>query len=207
MKVSQFYKPLCFFASVGPLAYLLTLVWRYTQGDAGVLGADPGKEIVHFLGQWALILLLVTLSVSPLQYFLKVRVFPLRRMLGLFAFFYAALHLTAYSFFLLELNFSEIWTEVIKRPYITVGALALLGMLPLAVTSTQGMQRRLRHNWKRLHQLIYPIAILAIIHFIWQTRSDFTEPLMYSAVLALLLSFRIYRSTRDRRAKSVSVKA
>jgi sulfoxide reductase heme-binding subunit YedZ len=207
MKVSRFYKPACFFASVGPLVYLLSLVWRYTQGDTGVLSADPGKEIVHFLGQWALVLLLVTLSVSPFQFFLKVRVFPLRRMLGLFSFFYAALHLAAYCVFLLELNFSEIWSEVIERPYITVGALALLGMFPLAVTSTRGMQRRLRHNWQRLHQLIYPVAILAIIHFIWQTRSDFTEPLMYSAVLALLLSFRVYRSTRDRPVKSVSVKA
>ncbi|MFT4798301.1 MAG: sulfoxide reductase heme-binding subunit YedZ [Candidatus Azotimanducaceae bacterium] len=206
MKVAQLHKPACFFASAVPLAYLLVIVWRYVQGDVAVLGADPGKEIVHYLGQWALILLLVTLSVSPFQFYFKVRVFPLRRMLGLFSFFYAVLHFSAYCVFLLELNFSEIWNEVIDRPYITVGALALLGMFPLAVTSTRAMQRRLGRNWKRLHRLIYPIAIFGIIHFIWQTRSDFTESLMYSAVLALLLSLRVYRSTRERPAKSVSVK-
>jgi len=198
MKVSQFYKPVCFLASVAPLVTLLFFIWRYTQGDTGALSADPGKEIVHFLGRWALILLLVTLAVSPVQFFLKIRVFPLRRMLGLFSFFYAALHLSAYSVFLLELNFSEIWTEVVERPYITVGALALLGLFPLAVTSTRGMQRRLGRNWKRLHRLIYPIALLAIIHLIWQTRSDFTEPLMYSAALALLMTLRVVKGTRNR---------
>ena len=205
MRSLKIYKPVCFFASAGPLVYLLYLVWSYVQGDTAVLGADPGKEIVHFLGQSALILLLVTLSVTPVQILFKVKVFPFRRMLGLFSFFYAVLHLSAYCVFLLELNFLDIWADVIKRPYITVGALALVGMLLLAVTSTRAMQRRLRHNWKRLHQLVYPVAILAIIHFIWQTRSDFTEPLMYSAALTLLLSFRVYRSTRNRPARSVPV--
>jgi len=205
MKAFLIYKPACFLTSIGPLVYLLFLVWLYVQGDATALGADPGKEIVHFLGRWALILLLVTLSVTPFQVLFRVKVFPLRRMLGLFSFFYGVLHLTAYCVFLLELNFLDIWADVVQRPYITVGALALFGMLPLAVTSTRAMQRRLRHNWRRLHRLIYPVAILAIIHFIWQTRSDFTEPLMYSAALTLLLSFRVYRSTRNRPARSVPV--
>ena len=194
----RFKKPLLFLALMSPFGYLMFLTWRYTQGDPAALGADPGKEIVLFLGGWALRILLLTLSVTPLQNILRVKLVPFRRMLGLFAFTYALLHLLAYCVFLLELNFSELIAEVLKRPYITVGFTALLGMLPLAITSTRGMQRKLGHNWKRLHRLIYPIAVLAIIHFIWQTRSDFTEPLMYSAALALLLTLRVVKSTRNR---------
>ncbi len=210
MRASQLRKPLVFIASVLPLAYLLYLVFRYANGDLSALGADPGKEIVLFLGGWALILLLFTLSVTPLQDIFKVKLVPLRRMLGLFAFTYAFLHATAYSVFLLGLDLGSLWADIVKRPYITVGAAALLGMLPLAITSTRRMQQRLGANWKRLHQMIYPIAILSVIHFFWQTRSDFTEPLLYSAALALLLSFRVYRSARRRstwRASSGTIQA
>lgn len=183
---------------MGPLGYLTFLVWRYSEGDPTALGADPGKEIMLFLGEWTLLMLMAALSVTPLQYLLKVKLVPFRRMLGLFAFFYASLHLSAYLVFLLGFEFTELWADVVKRPYITVGFLAFLGMVPLAITSTRRMQRRLGRNWKRLHRLIYPIAVLAIIHFIWQTRSDFTEPLMYSAALALLLTLRVVKSTRNR---------
>ena len=194
-------KAVCFLASIAPLGYLAYLLSRYASGDPAALGADPGKAIVLFLGEWALIMLMLTLAVSPLQDLLKYKLVPFRRMLGLFAFTYAALHATAYSVFLLGLDFSDIWADVVERPYITVGALALIGMLPLAVTSTRGMQRRLRHNWKRLHRLIYLIGFFAVIHFFWQTRSDFTEPLLYSAALALLMGHRVLKSTRNRSAR------
>ena len=137
---------------------------------------------------------------------LSVRLVPFRRMFGLFAFFYASLHLTSYSVFLLELNPGELWADVIKRPYITVGFLAFLAMIPLAITSTRGMQRRLGPNWKRLHRLVYVIALLGIIHVIWQTRSDFTQPLLYSAALALLMSLRVIKSNRNRSVKQASIK-
>lgn len=198
MRLTQLRKPGVFLASSMPLAYLATLVLKYLGGSVSALGADPGKQIVLFLGQWALIFLLITLSVSPAQDILKYRLVPFRRMLGLFTFLYAALHVTAYCVFLLGLDFAEIWADVVKRPYITVGALALLGMVPLAVTSTRSMQRRLGPNWKRLHRLIYPIGFLAIIHFFWQTRSDFTEPLLYSAALALVIGHRVLKARRRR---------
>jgi sulfoxide reductase heme-binding subunit YedZ len=201
MRLAQVRKVVCFFASVLPLVYLVYLVYRYSSGDPAALGADPGKEIVLFLGGWALVLLLVTLSVSPLQDLLKVKLVPLRRMLGLFAFLYAALHVSAYCVFVLGLDCAALWAEVVKRPYITVGMLAFLGMVPMALTSTRGMQRRLGKSWKKLHRLIYPIAFLVIIHFFWQTRSDFTEPLMYSAALALLMGQRLLKDVRSRRAR------
>jgi sulfoxide reductase heme-binding subunit YedZ len=198
MKNIRFRKPLLFLALLGPLGYLTYLIWRYSEGDPAALGADPGKEIMLFMGEWTLLMLMATLSLTPLQNLLKVKLVRFRRMLGLFAFFYASLHLSAYLVFLLEFEFSGLWADVLKRPYITVGFTALLGMVPLAITSNRGMQRRLGRNWKRLHRLIYPIAILAIIHFIWQTRSDFTEPLMYSAALALLLTLRVVKRARNR---------
>jgi len=202
MNSIRFRKPLLFLALTGPLDYLVLRIWCYSEGDPTALGADPGKEIMLFLGKWTLLMLLATLSVTPLQDLLKVKLVPFRRMIGLFAFFYASLHLFAYVAFLLAFDFSELWAGVMKRPYITVGFLALLGMIPLAVTSTRGMQRKLGRNWKRLHRSIYLIAILAIIHFIWQTRSDFTEPLMYSAALALLMSLRVIKSRRNRSVRT-----
>ena len=196
MKLRAIRKPSAHLGAVLPLIYLGYLFGLYATSDPFVFGADPGKEIVLYLGEWAIILLFVTLSVSPLQNIAKIRLVPFRRMLGLWAFTYAALHMLAYTVFLLGLDFQGFWADVIERPYITVGALALFGMMPLAITSTQSMQRRLKHNWKKLHQLIYPVSFLVIIHFFWQTRSDFTEVFLYSALLAWLMSYRAFKSKR-----------
>ena len=195
-------KALAFFSLAAPFIYLSYLVMRYVNGDQ-VFSADPGKEIVLYLGEWALVMLLLTLCVTPAKQFLRLNLIPIRRMLGLFTFFYALLHLLAYSAFLLEFEFRELWADIVERPYITVGALALLLMLPLAVTSTNGMRRKLGARWKQLHRTIYLIASLVIIHFFWQTRSDFTEPLMYSAALALLLGLRVLAAKRNRPTKPV----
>jgi len=119
-------------------------------------------------------------------------------MLGLFVFFYASLHVAAYLVFLLELNFSGFAADLYKRPYITMGMTAFAGLVPLAITSNNFLQRKLKRNWQRLHQLIYPISICAVIHFFWQTRSDFGEPFLYSALLCLLLGYRIFDSQRPR---------
>ena len=189
-------KPLAHLVAALPLIYLGYLFGLYASSDPFVFGADPGKEIVLYLGEWAIILLFATLGVSPLQNIAKIRLVPFRRMLGLWAFAYAALHMLAYTVFLLGLDWSGFWADVIERPYITVGALALFGMMPLAITSTKSMQRRLKHNWKKLHQLIYPISFLVIIHFFWQTRSDFTEVFLYSALLAWLMGYRAFKSKR-----------
>lgn len=189
--MQRYAKLLCFLVSSAPFVYLCAQVLLYVNGRGNNLGADPGKEIVKFLGLWAMVLLLTTLTVTPAQRLTGIKFFPLRRMLGLFAFFYATMHFVAYCFLLLELEFAGLWADILKRPYITVGMAALLAMLPLAVTSNRYMQRKLKRNWARLHKLVYGIAILVIIHFFWQTRSDFTEPLMYSALLAVLLSYRL----------------
>jgi len=172
-----------------PLFYLIYAAYYR------LLGADPQDEMLHQLGLWALIYLLTGLSLTPLNKIFQLPVLvKFRRMLGLYAFWYLLLHLTVFFIFYLELDFSYLLDEIVERPYITVGMLAMLLLIPLVVTSTKSMQRRLGRNWKKLHQLVYPIAILAITHFIWQSKSDLNEPLLYLIWLVFLLGFRIYKS-------------
>lgn len=187
----RFARPLCFIACSSPFIYCLWQIYRYSNGLVHELGPDPGKAILHFNGLWAMILLLITLTITPARKILRLNLVSLRRMIGLFVFFYACLHLISYTIFLLELDFGNLAEDILERPYITVGMLAFCGLIPLAITSNQRMQRKLKRNWKRLHYLIYPIAICIIIHFLWQTRSDFTEPLVYGLILTLLLGYRV----------------
>ncbi|MBP42875.1 MAG: protein-methionine-sulfoxide reductase heme-binding subunit MsrQ [Pseudomonadales bacterium] len=194
----RFAKPLCFLVCSLPFLYCLWQIFRYSQGLPNNLGADPGEKIVHFIGETAMILLMVTLSVTPIRKMSGWNFVFLRRMIGLFVFFYACLHITSYLVFLLELHFAGFVDDIVKRPYITVGILAFVGLIPLAVTSNDRMQRRLGRNWKRIHQLIYPIAICVVVHRLWQTRSDYAEPLLYLAILLLLLGYRIFDSQRAR---------
>jgi len=186
------YKPLVFVASLVPLAW-------FTCGALGwfglSLGVDPVKELEHECGKTALNLLLLTLAVSPLRELAGLpQLLRLRRMLGLFAFFYAVLHFTIYLVLDLELNFRVLGADIVKRPYITVGFTALLLLLPLALTSTNAMMRRLGRRWQSLHRLVYVIAVLAVWHFYWQVKRDVREPLIYAGVLALLLLYRLLRA-------------
>ncbi|UHQ25185.1 protein-methionine-sulfoxide reductase heme-binding subunit MsrQ [Lysobacter sp. 5GHs7-4] len=176
------------------------LAWQiraeFLTGDGG-LGADPVAEIEHRLGLWALRLLLLTLAITPLRQLSGQPVLlRFRRLLGLYAFFYASLHLAAYLVLDLRGYWTQIFEEILKRPYITVGFLAWLLLVPLAITSTQAMMRRLGRLWGRLHQLIYAIAVLAVLHFWWLVKSDIREPLLYAAVLALLLGWRAWKKLR-----------
>jgi sulfoxide reductase heme-binding subunit YedZ len=158
------------------------------------LGADPVKKLEHECGKTALNLLLITLSVTPVRNLTGLtQLVRLRRMLGLFAFFYAVVHFTIYLVLDLELNFRMLGADIVKRPYITIGFTALLLLLPLALTSTNGMMRRLGARWQRLHRLIYVIAALAVWHFYWQVKRDVREPLLYLGILALLLGYRLLR--------------
>lgn len=172
-------------AALSPLALL---VW---DGLGGGLGAEPIEEVTHRTGITALVLLLCSLAVTPVR-----RVtgwngaVKLRRPLGLFAFFYATLHFLTYLFdqeFLPE----YIVEDVVEHPYVTAGFTAFLLLVPLALTSTQGMIRRLGRRWQKLHRLVYAAAALAVLHFAWLVKKDLTEPLVYAAVLALLLAFRL----------------
>lgn len=185
-----------------PLAWLCLQFWRvYSGADIDALGADPVAAIEHFLGLWALRLLLLTLAVSPLRQWTGQPVLlRFRRMLGLYAFAYATLHFAAYLVLDLGGYWSQVFEEIAKRPYITVGFAAWLLLVPLAVTSTQGWIRRLGRRWARLHRLVYVIAVLAVLHFWWVVKSDIREPLLYAAVLAGLLGWRAWRWQARRRA-------
>ena len=164
------------------------LVWNFIQGE---LGANPIEAVIHTTGDWTLRLLLISLSITPLKiitgnaYWIR-----FRRMLGLFAFFYATLHLCSYVVLDQFFDWSEIIKDIIKRPYITFGFLAWVLMIPLAITSTRKMMSRLGSRWKRLHKLVYWIAVLGVLHFLWLVKADLREPLLYAGILAALLLVR-----------------
>lgn len=173
---------------------LLPFAWLVYTAVGGKLGPDPAEAIMHMTGEWSLRLLLLTLLVSPLRQWTGWSLpLKLRRMLGLYTFFYACIHLASFCHFYVGWTLSLIAEELVERPYITMGFAAWLLMLPLAVTSTRGMQRRLRRNWQRLHRLVYPVAALAAFHLLWQARSDIGEALIYAAIIALLLGWRVTR--------------
>lgn len=179
---------------------LLPFAWLFYSAASGGLGPDPAESIMHITGEWSLRLLLLTLLVAPLrQWSGWPLLLKLRRMLGLYAFFYACVHLASFCHFYVGWTLSILGEELVERPYITVGFAAWLLMLPLALTSTRAMQRRLRRNWLRLHRLVYPAAVLACCHLLWQARSDIGEALVYAALTALLLGWRVRRfSTRQK---------
>ena len=181
-------KPLLFAVCLAPLAWLL---WDALHDG---LGADPVAQLEHRSGDWALRLLLTTLAITPLRRLTgRAELLRLRRMLGMFAFFYACVHLTIYVVIDLGGYWSQLFADIVKRPYITVGFTAWLLLIPLAVTSTRGMMRRLGRNWQRLHRLVYVIAPLAVLHFLWLVKADHREPLIYLAILSLLMLARVLR--------------
>lgn len=178
---------LVFLLPLVPLALLTYNAWIFN------LGADPAQEIVLETGVWAINLLWITLAITPLRRIFKIH-WPMRyrRMLGLYSLFYAVVHLLSFATFILGWQWALLLKELVERPYIVVGALALLMLVPLGITSTQKMQRRLGKNWLRLHKLVYPISLLVMVHIIWQIRSDFGEQLLYGVLLTLLLGTRVY---------------
>ncbi len=177
------------------------LVWRAFTGG---LGANPIEFITLRTGFWTLVLIMVTLAITPLRRITGWnRIIQFRRLVGLFAFFYATLHLTTYVALDLFFDFSMVAADIVKRPYITVGFTAFVLLIPLAATSTKGSIRRLGRNWLRLHRLLYVSAALAVLHFYWKksAKSDIAEPLLFAGILACLLLFRVaYYVIRRRRS-------
>ena len=161
-------------------------------GLAGMsLGANPIEELLHRCGKWGLNFLLITLAITPLRRITGWGwLIRFRRMLGLYAFFYTLLHFVVYAVLDQGLALNYIVEDIIERPYITLGILALLMLIPLAVTSTNGWMRRLGKRWQKLHKLVYVIAILAVWHFYWQVKQDILEPLIYAGILVLLFAIR-----------------
>lgn len=184
--VRRVLKPLVLVGGLVPFGLLLWGAWR------GDLGANPLETVTHTTGDWALRFLLLTLAMTPLRRLLG-QAWPLqlRRMLGLFAFFYASMHLLVWLVLDQEMAWRNILADIAERPFVTVGFLAWLLLVPLALTSTRGAMRRLGRNWSRLHRLVYPIGILGVLHFLWLVKADLFEPLVYGVILALLLAFRL----------------
>jgi sulfoxide reductase heme-binding subunit YedZ len=186
------------------LAPLGLLAWAaYTQN----LGANPIEKITHATGDWTLRFLLITLSITPLRKLLGVPwLVKFRRMLGLFAFFYACLHFATYIWLDKFFNLHEMLADVAKRKFITVGFTAFILLIPLAVTSTAGWIRRLGgKRWQALHRLIYFSAIAGVVHYVWLVKADIREPLEYGAILALLLGYRLVIWIRSSITKSGNV--
>jgi len=185
---TRIFKPLLFVLLLVPALYY---GWGLWQDE---LGANPLEAVIRGLGDWALRILLITLLMSPLRRLVNwAQALRLRRMLGLYAYFYVILHLLGYLWFDQFFDWEEIWFDILERPFITIGMVAVVLLIPLAITSTKGMIRRLGKNWKRLHSLVYLISILAVIHFWWMVKLDITEPVIYSVILAVLLSERLFR--------------
>jgi len=185
------------------LACLVPLGLIVLDGFQNNLTADPIEEILHRTGIWTLRILLITLAMTPLRVMTGSAVFiRIRRMLGLFTFFYVSLHLIVYAWLDLGLDFGHLWEDIIDRPYITVGMLAWLLMLPMAITSNRAMIRKLGKAWKKLHQTIYLVIGLGCLHFIWLVKSDLTEPLIYTGIGLSLLLFRVAHHYHGKRTKS-----
>ena len=171
------------------LTPFLKLVWDGLRDD---LTANPIEDLTHRTGWWTLTLLMVTLTVTPLRRLTGWnRLIQYRRMIGLFAFFYACLHVAIYFGLDQLLSFDYILEDIAERPYITVGFTAWVLLIPLALTSTKGWIRRLGKRWQRLHRLIYLSAALGVLHFLWLVKADVRQPLIYASVLAVLMTLRL----------------
>jgi len=190
------FKPIVFLACLIPALHLAAgaLNASGVPGFGGMsLGADPVKVMLHTCGRWTLNFLMITLCMSPLRDLTRLNLWlRFRRMFGLFAFFYVSLHLTVYLLLDQSGKLGALWPDIVKRPFITIGMLGLLLLIPLALTSTAKAQRRLGRKWTQLHRLIYVIAVLGVWHFWWGVKKDISEPRLYVCGLALLLGYRLW---------------
>ncbi|MDP8980513.1 MAG: sulfoxide reductase heme-binding subunit YedZ [Acidobacteriota bacterium] len=178
------------------LGPVLALLWRYWHQ---ALGANPIEFITHETGDWTLRFLLITLTVTPVRRLTGwLQLIRFRRMFGLFAFFYACLHFTTYIWLDKFLDVQDMWKDIVKRPFITVGFTAFVLLIPLAVTSTKGWIRRLGRRWQTLHRLVYFSAVAGVIHYYWLVKSDVRLPLLYGGILGVLLVYRVVVAFRGR---------
>jgi sulfoxide reductase heme-binding subunit YedZ len=183
---SRVAKPLVFVLCLLPLS---SIVWRIFYGD---LGSDPIETITFATGDWTLRFLLITLAISPFrQWFGLSALLRFRRMLGLYVFFYACCHFLIWFVLDHALSFGDMVEDIIDRPYITFGFSALMLLIPLAVTSNNVMLRKLGRRWKKLHQLVYAIIILGVLHYLWLTKADYLEPGIYALIAGVLLFQRL----------------
>jgi len=198
--ISYGIKPMVFILCLLPFALLVF------QAFTDELGTNPVETLTHSTGEWSLRFLLITLLVTPLRRLLKMNwLIKLRRMLGLYAFFYAVLHFITYIWLDQFFDIKEILLDIPKRPFITIGFAAFVLLIPLAVTSTNAMQRRLKRRWLTLHKLVYVIPALVIIHFIWTLKADYSEPIIYAFFFFLLLLARAIHDRKQLNIKKASL--
>jgi len=182
----RYSKTLVFFLSLWP-TYVISYQIIFNQ-----LGPEPVDRIINHFGEWTLIFIFLTLSMTPLRKITKsLEWIKFRRMLGLFAFFYASVHMLSYVGLDYRFDFEPLINDVLKKKFIFIGFSAWLLLIPLAVTSSQKMVRLLKQNWKKIHKLIYVIAIFGVLHFIWLSKTIFFKPLIFLILLIILLLFRI----------------
>ena len=184
--MKKYLKPCVFVLSLIPLLIITYKIFF------NKLGPEPVKEISHHTGEWTLIFIVLTLAMTPLKRITKSNIWiSFRRMLGLFVFFYATTHLMTYVIIDYRFDWQQIYSDVLKKKYIFIGFSAWLLLIPLAVTSSQKMISLLKQNWKKLHKLIYVIAIFGSLHYIWLSKTIFFKPLIFLIILIILLLFRI----------------
>ena len=172
---------------------LLPFMWTVYGAITNQLGPDPGTYLTRELGEWALRFLCLTLLITPLRKITGInKLIRYRRMLGLFTLFYAVMHVLVYLAFMLGWQWRTLIEDLYKRPYIVVGALAVLIFVVLGVTSPKVVMKKLGRNWVRLHRLIYVAAGLVVVHYLWLVKSDYTEPVVYGAILLTLMMYRLF---------------
>jgi sulfoxide reductase heme-binding subunit YedZ len=200
MTPPRWLRPAVFAASLLPAIWIVAAIASDFFSGTRLLGSNPIKEAEHFTGRWVLRFLMITLAVTPIrQTFGWNWLQRYRRMFGLFAFFYATVHLLIYFLLDLELTWGDLWADIVKRPYITIGMTAFALLLPLAVTSTAKMVKRLGgKRWATLHRLVYVIVVLGTIHFWMSVKRDITDPAIYALIFAALLGYRFVRWRRRR---------
>jgi methionine sulfoxide reductase heme-binding subunit len=192
--VRRVLKPVVFLACLAPAAWLLSRALR------GELGVNPLETLTNETGIWTLRLLVATIAITPIRWVTKWNpIINFRRMIGLFAFFYGTVHFFIYFLFDRSLMFDGLWEDVVLRPYITVGFTAFVLMIPLALTSTKGWIRRLGgRRWNLLHKLVYLSAMLGVLHYWWKVKLDVTNPMIYAAVVGVLLGWRVVKAITKR---------
>ena len=184
--MSRYSKTLVFFLSLWPI-YVISYQIIFNQ-----LGPEPVDRIINHFGEWTLIFILLTLSMTPLKKITKlVEWIKFRRMLGLFTFFYASIHMLSYVGLDYRFDFEPLINDVLKKKFIFIGFSAWLLLIPLAITSSERMVRLLKQNWKKIHRLIYIIGIFGVLHYIWLSKTIFFKPLIFLILLIILLLFRI----------------
>jgi len=187
------------------LCCLLPLVWMAWRGVHQQLGANPIEEVSKLTGDWTLRLLLITLMITPIKDITGWHgVTRVRRMLGLFAFVYGVLHVATYVALDQFFHWEAIFEDIVERPFVTVGLVAFLLLIPLAATSSQWTMRRLKRLWVGLHRIVYIATTLGVIHFWWAVKTDIRRPAIYATILMVLLGYRLIRFTRERSSVRVS---